>query len=107
MSLRAQLLDKAKKYITQDRNNTYGPPHQDFQRVADMMTSLGFRGPGGGPVQAHHFAMVMVCLKLSRLVWSPLHDDNWVDMAGYAGCGGEAAHLTLNPPSAEPEANAA
>lgn len=94
-SIRAQLLDEAKDLITGDRNNHYGPPHEDFTRTADIMSSLGFRFDEM-PIKAHHVAMIMATVKLSRMTWSPDKKDNWVDLAGYAACGWEARRLTTD-----------
>lgn len=96
---REQLLKEAVDATIRARNNTYGPPAQDFQRTADMMNAMGFsfcmnedNGEGGlvHPIAPHHVAMIMVALKLSRLVWSPEWFDSWLDVAGYAACGWEA-----------------
>lgn len=99
-SQRAQLLDEAKDLITGDRNNHYGPPHEDFQRTANIMSSLGFEFDEL-PIQAHHVAMIMATVKLSRMTWSPDKKDNWVDLAGYAACGWEARKLTTPLPYEE------
>lgn len=88
-SPRASVLSEAIKITTGDRNNSYGPPTQDFQRTAEILTALGFAGPNGSAVKSHHVAMIIMAVKLSRLTWSPNKRDNWVDMAGYAGCGYE------------------
>jgi hypothetical protein len=88
LTARQTILDTAKTCVLGDRNNTYGPPTQDFQRTADLWTTLGFSF-NGKPVEAHQVAMAMMALKLSRLVWSPRHIDSWVDTAGYAACGYE------------------
>lgn len=90
LTAREVVLDSAKTCVLGDRNNTYGPPNQDFQRTADIWTALGFTY-NGEAVKAHHVAMAMASLKLSRLAWSPLHVDSWVDLAGYAACGYECA----------------
>jgi hypothetical protein len=100
---RAEVLDAARSAVLEDRNNSYGPPHQDFQRTADALTALGFRAPDEGPISAHHVAMMMIILKSSRLTWNPLKMDSWIDIAGYAACGFEAAALTVTattPPEA-------
>jgi hypothetical protein len=99
LTLRAELLREAERLVTGDRNNSYGPPHQDFQHTADMLTALGFT-QNGEPVQAHHVAMILMCVKLSRLSWSPDKEDSWVDLGGYAACGWEARVLTR--PNPEP-----
>lgn len=89
-SPRGSVLDEAKQLITGDRNNAYGPPTQDFQRTAAMASAFGFQ-VNGEPLSAHHVAIFMVLLKMSRLAWTPTKRDSWVDTAGYAGCGYECA----------------
>lgn len=93
-SLRTDMLTEASSLVTGDRNAQYGEPHQDFQRTANMMSAMGFRAPGGAELEAHHVALLLACVKLSRLVWSPGKRDSWVDLAGYAACGLEAYVLT-------------
>src|SRR5579859_2534455 len=95
-SPRASALTEAKALITGDRNNTYGPPTQDFKRTADMWTAFGFRfvqHDDGEPlaIEPHHIANALILLKQSRLAWQPGKRDSWVDTAGYAGCGYECA----------------
>lgn len=94
-SLRKSLLDEAASLILGDRNNAYGPPHQDFQRTADMVTAMwGDKLIDGARIEAHDIAQFVICIKLSRLQWSPQKRDNWTDIVGYAGCGYEAFRLT-------------
>lgn len=88
VSEREKLLDEAKHLITGDRNNQYGPPHQDFTRTASLWTALGFEF-NGRPVESHHVALAMIQLKSSRLAWQPEKFDSWADIAGYSGCGWE------------------
>lgn len=83
-SPREILLDEAKRLICSDRNATYGPPSQDFERTAAIWSQLFDR-----QFTAHEVAMAMIALKLSRLVWRPEHMDSWTDIAGYAACGHE------------------
>jgi Domain of unknown function (DUF6378) len=98
VSPRADLLDEAKQLITGDRNNTYGPPTQDFARTAAVLNALGFQVVHEREaelvvedIQPHHVAMILAAVKLSRLTWSPEKRDSWVDLAGYAACGHECA----------------
>jgi len=95
-SLRSSLLNEAEELVTGDRNNQYGEPHQDFARTAGALTALGYRGPNGRDMQAHDVAIMVSVVKMSRLMWTPTKRDSWVDIAGYAACGYEAAELTLN-----------
>lgn len=90
-SPRQSALDEARALITGDRNNSYGPPTQDFQRSADALNAYGYRGPEGRLLQAHDVAVLIMSVKLSRLMWTPAKRDHWVDIAGYAGCGYECA----------------
>lgn len=90
---RTAVLETATRAVNHERNNTYGPPTQDFRRTAQLLTALGFTQISDDgeihDIQSHHIAMIMIALKLSRATWSPEHFDHWVDIAGYAGCGYE------------------
>lgn len=92
-SARESLLDEAKNLVTGDRNNSYGPPNQDFERSAGQLNALGYRGPDGRPLMGHDIAMIIMAVKMSRLVWTPGKRDSWVDIAGYAACGYECTEL--------------
>lgn len=94
-SMRLDLLEETIGIVTGDRNNAYGPPHQDFHRTAEMVTAMWRHklAPDQG-IEAHDVALFVMCIKLSRLQWTPNKRDNWVDIAGYAACGIEAYFLT-------------
>ena len=85
---REQLLDGAKQLVTQERNAEYGEPPQDFARIAEMLNALGYRGPGPGGrmLMPRDVAVIQICLKLSRLVWTPSKMDSVMDIAGYSAC---------------------
>lgn len=72
---------EAERVTSGDRQAQYGPPDQDFQRIAAMWGALK-----GVPFSAREVAMFMVCVKLSRETHQKKRD-NWVDIAGYAKCG--------------------
>src|SRR5690242_5233216 len=96
LSPREQSLRRAIGYVCGDRNASYGPPTQDFERTAALWTALGFRivqheGAEPQPIRAHHIAQAMILLKQSRLVWQPGKADSWDDTSGYAACGHECA----------------
>jgi hypothetical protein len=91
LSPRADALTEAQALITGDRNSSYGPPTQDFQRAADAANAYGYRAIDGRPIKSHDIAVLVMLVKLSRLVWTPQKRDSWVDIAGYAGCGYECA----------------
>lgn len=87
---RGELLDHAKVTITQARNEEYGGPEDSFELIAEFWSSYLARVDrtqlSGGDVAA-----MMVLLKTARLATTIDHLDSWVDVAGYAGCGGEVS----------------
>jgi hypothetical protein len=92
MTARKSILDEAESLINGDRNNSYGPPTQDFERTSIMWSAYL-----GKVLQAHDVAAMMCLLKLSRIAWSPSNRDHWVDMAGYAACGFECVVENIEP----------
>ena len=88
---RADVLLDAAKLITGDRNASYGPPTQDFKRTADMWTALlQYKLKPDERIKPKDVAWMMIMLKASRAQHSNKRD-NYVDAAGYAGCGYECA----------------
>lgn len=82
---RREVLERATEAVTL-RGDCHGAPAESFARIAAMWSVI-FRHE----VRAHEIALCLVALKLVRATASPTHADNWVDMAGYAACGAEAA----------------
>jgi hypothetical protein len=73
------ILETAARLVDSDRGDVYGHPAEDFERQAGMMRALF-----GWPVEAKDIPLMMVCVKLSRLRQTPLHQDSVLDIAGYA-----------------------
>lgn len=87
---RAGILDTAKAYITKDRAATHGGAEDSFRIIAGgWQWYLDNRKPG--PLDAVDIAIMMAIFKVARATTNRGHTDNWIDMAGYAGCGGEIA----------------
>jgi len=81
------VLQEADDLIHGERNASYGPPNQDFQRTADMWTGLlQFKLKEGERILAKDVAWMMMMLKASRAQHSDSRD-HYVDAGGYAGCG--------------------
>lgn len=77
------VLRRALDLVTGDRNRSYGPPSQDYARVAAIHRAIT-----GSTITAADAAMVMICVKLSRLGYGlqrPEVDitDSLTDLAGY------------------------
>ncbi len=90
ITVRESILDEAKGYITQDRNVAYGSPEENFGHIAEFWTTYL-----GTEVLAHDVAAMMILMKCARLKTSPAKRDHWVDVAGYAACGGETVSKTV------------
>ena len=86
---RTQCLEEATKIINNDRQNSYGAPEKNFGVISCYWThylqSLG----NNVIIRAHDVAVMMCLLKIARLATSPMKEDNWVDLAGYAANGCE------------------
>lgn len=85
---RKTILDAAEKCVCQDRQDTHGKPEDIFGVIADLWTAYLDIGRDITPVDV---AQMMILLKVGRAKENPKHQDNWVDMAGYAACAGEIA----------------
>lgn len=80
---RKECLDAAVDAVCKDRENTYGSPEDNFSLIADLWTT--YTGAKIGP---RDVAVMMILLKTARAKNSD-HDDNFVDIAGYAACAAE------------------
>lgn len=89
-----QLLDLAIEAVA-DRGLNYGKPEDNFARIAAHWTSyLQNRiKPAESDLLIGPTDVAIMCalLKIARLENDPAHADSWVDLAGYAACGGEIA----------------
>lgn len=92
--LRKDILEAAEKCVCGDRDTQYGSPENSFRLIARLWNDYLFTGKNkGGPVQSdiissRDVAAMMALLKIAR-IRGGRKDDNWVDLAGYAACGGE------------------
>lgn len=83
---RQRVLSEAERCVCGKREQDYGTPEDNFDRIAKMWSA--YMGVEFNPVDV---SMFMVMLKVARIAKSPDHMDSWVDLAGYASCGGEIA----------------
>ncbi len=87
---RKDILDAAEKIVTGERQQTYGQPEDNFETIAKMWEAYL-----GVPISGTDVSMMMVLLKVARVSGSTDRTslDNFVDICGYASCGGEIAHI--------------
>ena len=83
---RSDILSTAAEYVTKDRAATHGNVEDNFNRIAGLWSQYLNEEIGTADVAA-----MMILLKVARIQSNPCHDDNWIDIAGYAACGGEIA----------------
>ena len=92
---RGDILDKARTCVCQDRNREYGEPEDGFKLIAALWEPVireSCVSPGADvSVKPDTVALLMALLKIARATQNLGHLDNWVDLAGYAACGGEIA----------------
>lgn len=82
---RGEILNDAANCVMADRDMEYGDPEDSFAMIADLWTTyLQERVV----IRPRDVAAMMALLKIARISRS-CKRDNWVDLAGYAACGGE------------------
>ena len=80
---RDEILKTAQKLISGDRAATYGDASENFKLIGKFWTAyLGIT------VSAADVATLMALLKIARSRGSE-HQDNWIDLCGYAALAGE------------------
>ena len=84
---RADILATASEYVTTDRAATHGDAEDNFRRIAELWNAY----LGVDDITTIDVAVMLALLKVARIRSNPNHADNWIDIAGYAACGGEIA----------------
>lgn len=89
---RTEILEAAEAAVNGDRDMDYGSPESNFETIAEFW---------GGYLRRkcifnedvcllpEDVAAMMALLKIARIASGHAKADNWVDLAGYAACGGE------------------
>lgn len=77
---REEILNTAACIVTGER---YGRPEDNFEAVARLWGAYT-----GHEFTAVDVAAMMILLKLARVSSGHAKTDNWIDIAGYAACGG-------------------
>ena len=84
---RTEILAEAEKCVCSDRNLQYGEPEDNFNTIAKFWSAYLDTDIG-----AEDVAIMMCLFKIARLTGSCYKSkDSWVDLIGYAACGGEIA----------------
>lgn len=97
--MRAEILDAAKTCVCGQREQDYGSPEDNFAAISKLWNAY----LGGDVTDAHDMAMMMALLKIARIRTGRRTADSYVDLAGYAACGGEiSANGRFGFPSLRP-----
>ncbi len=95
---REETLKKACEIVMGEREGQYGSPENNFRKIADLwgvyLNKL---------LSADDVANMMILLKLARASNGQYHEDNYVDICGYAACANEIVGKTKPKPSESTE----
>ena len=86
---RAEILDGAKACVCGDRDKQYGAPEDSFEFIARLWGAY----LGDTTLSGHDVALMMALLKIARIAGGSGTRDSFIDLAGYAACGGECANV--------------
>ncbi len=86
---RKSILAQAEKCVCGDREQDYGSPEDSFDTIASFWIDYLHTKEDPLDIRAHDVAAMLGLLKIARIATGHGKADNWVDLAGYAACGGE------------------
>lgn len=89
---RSEILKAAECTVNGSRDEQYGTPEDNFLTIARYWTAYLQKY-----VSEVDVANMMILMKLARIKKNPAHTDSWIDVAGYAACGGEISTRGDNP----------
>lgn len=84
---RSDVLKAADKCVNGQRQTDYGTPEDNFTIIANLWNDY----LRGNFINATDVSMMMALLKIARIKSGNATEDSFVDLAGYAACGGEIA----------------
>ena len=87
---RKDILQKATEATNGSRAEDYGHVENNFHTIACLWNDY-IRGKPDGrrTITSTDVAAMMGLVKIARIASGHAKEDNWVDLAGYAACGGE------------------
>lgn len=80
-----ETLEAAIEAIGGHREQDYDVPERNFRRIAKLWSMY----TGCFVFTAHDVAMMLALLKMARIMSGRHHEDNYVDLAGYAALANE------------------
>ena len=89
---REEILQAAQSCVCGEREEDYGTPENSFGLISSLWSDyLAHSRQTYIAIQSDEVAIMMALLKIARIAAGSGKADNWIDLAGYAACGGEIA----------------
>jgi len=79
-----EILEKANKLISEDREKDYGDKVHNHNNIAKLWSAYL-----DTPVTAHNVAIMMTLLKVARTKLGAVSEDTYIDMSAYGAIAGE------------------
>jgi len=79
-----EILDEAKRLTETDRQNVYGDPLTNHQRIADLWSVYLEK-----EISPSQVALCLCLVKIARLMQTPDHADSFIDLASYSAIAGQ------------------
>ena len=93
---RTEIFEAAQKCVCGEREQDYGSPENNFCCIANLWSSYlahrietALAAGGNWIIEPKDVAAMLALLKIARIASGNAKEDNWIDLAGYAACGGE------------------
>lgn len=83
---REDILIGAGDAVSGTRHEDYGKAEDNFKTIAKLWNAYLHDAVS---IEAKDVAAMMALLKIARISSGHAKSDNWIDLAGYAACGGE------------------
>lgn len=99
---RREILKAVEQAVCKDRQNTYSDAEDNFRVIAEFWTTWGKARGWSVKFEPRDVAMMSALIKSARAAVNLDYLDNWVDLAGYATCGGGIAKGKKPEPEPEP-----
>jgi len=94
---RTEVLHRAEQCVCGQREQDYGTPEDNFETISDFWVTYLNRAcvdeEGCVYIDATDVAMMMALLKIARIAGGAGTRDSFIDLAGYAACGGECTDV--------------
>ena len=86
---KSEILKTAENIVNGGREKQYGKAENNFNTIANLWADYLSVKVEPTDIEPKDVAIMMALLKIARIATGHAKEDNWVDLAGYAACGGE------------------